>query len=104
MLTDLVDGVTLVDDDQEDYRWIRTAISVLLLLPPSNCLEQMALDQSVELDHQVLPRMVVAVRRDPEDLRDEPDDEVAVAFPDVQDAVAADGTAYHGVAFLGATS
>lgn len=48
--------------------------------------------------------MVVAVRRDPEDLRDEPDDEVAVAFPDVQDAVAADGTAYHGVAFLGATS
>lgn len=45
MLTDLVDGVTLVDDDQEDYRWIQTAIFVLLLLPPSNCLEQMALDQ-----------------------------------------------------------
>lgn len=42
MLTDLVDVVTLVDDDQEDYRWIPTAIFVRLLLPPSNYQEQIA--------------------------------------------------------------
>lgn len=44
MLTDLVDGVTLVDDDPEDYRWIPTATFVRLLLPPSNCQEQIAWD------------------------------------------------------------
>lgn len=40
-----VDGVTLVDDDQEEhYRWIPTATFVRLPLPPSSCLRQMVLD------------------------------------------------------------
>lgn len=58
----------------------------------------------MELDPQVLRAKVVVVRHDLEDPRDVRDDEVAVAFPGVQDAVAADGTTCHEVAFLGATS
>lgn len=56
------------------------------------------------LDHQVLPAMVVATLHDQEDPRDELGGEVAVAFPDVQDAVAADATTCHAEAFPGATS
>lgn len=58
----------------------------------------------MELDHQVLPRKVEVGRHGLEDRRDELDDEVAVAFPGVQDAVAAGETTCRGVAFLGATS
>lgn len=58
----------------------------------------------MELDLQALPGKVVVGRHDLEDPRDELDDEVAVAFPGVQDAVAAGETTCHGVAFLGATS
>lgn len=56
------------------------------------------------LDHQDLPAMVVATLYVQEDPRDELDDEVAVAFPDVQDAVVADATTCHAAAFPGATS
>lgn len=56
------------------------------------------------VDHQVLPKKVAVNQRDRADQRDERDDEVAVAFLGVQDAAAADGTAYRGVAFLVATS
>lgn len=58
----------------------------------------------MELDHQVLPRKVEVDRHDLEDPQDELDDEVAVAFPGVQDAVAAGETTCHVVAFLEATS
>lgn len=56
------------------------------------------------MDRQVLPRKVEVGRHDLEDPRDERDDEVAVAFPGDQDAVAAGETTCRGVAFLGATS
>lgn len=56
------------------------------------------------LDHQDLPEMAVANLHDREDPRDELDDAVAVAFPGVQDAVAADATTCHAVAYPGATS
>lgn len=58
----------------------------------------------MELDLQVLPAKVVVGRHDLEDPRDELDDEVAVAFLGVQDAVAAGETTCREVAFLGATS
>lgn len=56
------------------------------------------------MDHQVLPAKVAVAQRDQVDQRGEQGDEEAVAFLGVQDAVAADGTTYRGVAFLVATS
>lgn len=56
------------------------------------------------MDHQDLPAMVAATLHVQEDPRDELDDEVAVAFPGVQDAVVADAITCHAVAFPGATS
>lgn len=58
----------------------------------------------MELDRPVLPKKVVVGRHDQEDPPDELDDEVAIAFPGVQDAVAVGETTYREVAFLGATS
>lgn len=54
--------------------------------------------------HRVLPKRVAVALRDRVGQRDELDGEVAVAFLGVQDAVAADGTTYHGVAYLVATN
>lgn len=55
-------------------------------------------------DHQDLPRRVAVAQHGRADQQGELDGEVAVAFLDVQDAVAVGGTTYRGVAFLVATS
>lgn len=58
----------------------------------------------MELDLLVRPGKVVADRHDPAVQQDEPDGEVAVAFPDDQDAVAAGVTTYRVEASLVAAS
>lgn len=58
----------------------------------------------MELDLLVRPTKVEVDRHGPAVQQDEPDGAVAVAFPDVQDAVAAGGTTYRVEASLEAAS